>query len=410
MKHLALALLCLAAGSGLLRAQDDQQQKPQEEIPDFSSIDEYIYVPKTTLNFGFRYLGGTKASFRGSGKIETPSNENIGNGTASNVPRNYHDGTVGTDARTLTVDNGDGTTSQVAVNGSDGKTNTWSYLSSNQVDANGYMTFSTYSATVADTGTVQHTGRGAFGTELSVARDMGDLNKRFSWKLFAGFSVNDIQAGTTRNVAGTVSTTTDTYDLYGQTPPGAPYSAPSVSSITLTNSDGSDQTDSNGNSITQTVDTTTLLGNTPLQRASTPNVPTTTLLSDHWEVHGSYITLRFGPQLIWNLAPRLHVVVDVGPALIYAGSDYNVIETLTPPTGVEEIENLTAIESKLMVGYYADANLQYDLTDRTGMYVGSYYQNSGKYTQTISQPDGSYNTHVDLSNQSGIRTGLTYKF
>jgi hypothetical protein len=66
---------------------------------------------------------------------------------------------------------------------------------------------------------------------------------------------------------------------------------------------------------------------------------------------------------------------------------------------------------KLVPAYYADATVQYDLTDRTGFYLGGVYQNGGSYLQTAGSPhDGTYTTKVDFSNQNGLRTGVTFKF
>jgi hypothetical protein len=407
--YLCLALLCCLGGTGSLRAQDDEQQKPQEEIPDFSSIDEYIYVPKTTLNYGFRYVSGVKATFSGTGSIPLPSNISIGDATTPDSLRTYYDGSVGVDTRTITTNNGNGTTSQVPISGSDGKTNTWNYVSTSQVDPNGLMTFSTYQSRITDPLTHSSTGKGSFGTEVSASRDMGDFGKRFSWKLFAGVSVNDIQAGKSSSVSGTVTTTTDTYDLFGQTPPAAPYSAPSSTTINVVDSNGNQVNDSNGNPETQTNDTTTLIGNVPINRTTTTNVPTV-LLSNRWQVHGAYLAFRAGPSLVWNISPRLHLSLDAGPALIYAGSDYEVIETFEAPTGPPQVQDLSNVKSKALIGYYGDATLQYDMSEHTGLYVGSYYQDSGKYDQTINNVNGNYTTHVDMNNQSGLRTGMTFKF
>jgi hypothetical protein len=412
--YLCLVLICCLGGTGLLRAQDDEQQKPEEEIPDFSNIDEYIYVPKTTLNYGFRYYTGVKATFKGNGSIPAPSTDSIGDSTTPDVLRTYHDGSVGVDARTIATDNGNGTTTQAPVNGSDGKTNTWSYDSANQVTPDGLMTFSSYSAQTTDTLSHSNTGKSAFGTEISAVRDMGDFGKRFSWKLFAGFSVNVIDADMTGNVTGTVTATTDTYDLFGQAPPPAPYTAPTPISPGEVDSTGITVTDINGNAQSQTGDNSTLIGDVPLTRNTTT---TPTIISNHWQVRGSYLTLRAGPSLIWNISPRLHLSLSAGPALVYAGSDYQVTEIFTPNTGPAMSDALSDVTSKVLFGYYGDATLEYDITDRTGLYIGSYYQDSGKYDQTISTQtvnnvsvNANYTTRVDMSDQSGVRTGLTYKF
>src|ERR1700691_6156568 len=107
--YLGLLLSMLAIGP--LRAADDQDDSetnkaPPEEIPDFNHLDEYIYQPKSILNYGFRFSGGIKATFSGNGVVAAP--EAFVNGTAPNISRTYHDGNVQPDTRTMTVNNGDG--------------------------------------------------------------------------------------------------------------------------------------------------------------------------------------------------------------------------------------------------------------------------------------------------------------
>jgi hypothetical protein len=112
----------------------------------------------------------------------------------------------------------------------------------------------------------------------------------------------------------------------------------------------------------------------------------------------------------------------VGAALLYAGSTYEVDEVLNAPTGGEIIDKLTDTTSRLLPGYYVDATVQYDITERTGLYFGAFFQNAGSYTQTASASansaygdasgtgSGNYKTSVDFADQQGIRTGVTFKF
>src|SRR5580704_13351144 len=85
-------------GAGL-RAQtnqqeDDQKQAPPEEIPDFSQLDEYTYVPKSTLSIGDRlFLRGPKTTFSGQGALPATSYPGT-DPTVPNVQRTYSDGYV----------------------------------------------------------------------------------------------------------------------------------------------------------------------------------------------------------------------------------------------------------------------------------------------------------------------------
>src|SRR5688572_32479457 len=99
MKHLRLALIAFASAAGLANAQDEERRAPPVEIPDFSNLDEYIYEPKSTVQFGFRYISGAKTSFSGQGRIPSPAE--IGPATGGNFLRVYHDGSVQPDARVV---------------------------------------------------------------------------------------------------------------------------------------------------------------------------------------------------------------------------------------------------------------------------------------------------------------------
>src|SRR5581483_10893539 len=69
MKHFRFALIVFALALGIVRvcAQDEEERKaPPIEIPDFSNLDEYIYVPQSTVTLGFRHLSGPKMKFSGT--------------------------------------------------------------------------------------------------------------------------------------------------------------------------------------------------------------------------------------------------------------------------------------------------------------------------------------------------------
>ncbi|MCX6950693.1 MAG: hypothetical protein NTV51_00670, partial [Verrucomicrobia bacterium] len=143
MKYLRLAFVVLASAAGLVRAQDEQQQRPPTEIPDFSNLDDYIYEPKSILTFGFRQLSGAKLKFFGKGKLSTT--EDPGAATGANLARSYHDGSVSPDARLAGRVDSSGNPVRDPDTGSqifdpiapDGKTNTWAFQNASQVTEDG---------------------------------------------------------------------------------------------------------------------------------------------------------------------------------------------------------------------------------------------------------------------------------
>jgi len=421
MKSLRVAF-CVALLSVCGLKADDSGQKPQqppEEIPDFNNLDEYVYVPKTTLNMGFRFIfTGPKTTFWGNSSIPAPENPSVSG--VANISHTYHDGTVNSDSRTISVDDGNGGVTTIPVP-SDGKTNTWSYVSTNQITPDDYMTFHTYSAQVADPTSHDRSGVANAGVELAASREMGKLGKRFSWNITAGFSITDIRSAIFANVGANITTVTDTYDLFGQIPPVAPYSSPGSASQNVVNNAGVSVTDSSGTTVTQTVDQTTLLGNVPLSRTTTTAFSADSVTNRYY-IDGAYYTLRIGPTLVMPVGSHFKVNLSVGPALIYSGASFGVEEFLYPATGDTIIQTIQKENSHLLPGYYGDLSIQYDVTETAGLYVSALYEGAGSYSQSVGSGDvlpgqpvetggsGSYSTRINFDNQSGVRAGMTVKF
>lgn len=403
MKLPRLALsLCLFSVCAL-RAQDDEEKRgaPPVEIPDFSNLDEYIYVPKSNLHFGSRFISGPKASFTGKGRISTGEDIGAPTGTATN--RNYHDGIVNIDARFTNVDNGDGTVTPVPIP-NDGKTNSWGYSDSRQVTSDGLITMHVYSAQILDSAARDKSASSAMGVEVFSAYDMGKLGKYLDWSIVTGVSINDLSASTRDKMRADISSINDTYNLFGEIAPPAGYNGTtgsSTSTTTVTNADGTVSS--------VTTDTTVLLSNQPLDRSIT-TVQNSTSVSNLWKLKGSYFTFRAGPSISLPFASRFHASVSAGPSLVYAGTTYTVTQSFQPEIGVEVTSQLTDGTSRLLAGYYADATLQFDLTERTGFYLGAIYQANGSYDQKVANGDAQYSTKVDLNSLNGIRGGLTYRF
>jgi hypothetical protein len=400
---LVFALCSLHGQYGAPKDDTDEKQpaQPPEEIPDFNNLDEYIYQPRSNLNYGMRFNIGPKISFGGKGAISAP--ETTPDSTTPDLYRLYHDGVVAPDSRTLAVGNGTGTGSVPIA--PDGKTNSWTYIDPTQLTSDDYMQFHIYSGTVSPISAVDERGKDNLGAEIYTSADMGSLGKRLKWSLFGGVSISDVAAATFSNVKGTLDTTTDTYNLFGQTPftptPGAPYTSPTTTTATI----GA----GTANAQTITITNETLISNAPVNRSfeSVQNFDVT----DHFKVSGAYFTFRGGPQLQYNFTDHLKAVVNVGAGLVYAGTNYTVSQVLQPPTGVEIVDIVSDGSSYFRLAAYADASLEYDVSDTTGFYLGAYYQDARGYDQHVYDGAGSdYTTRVDLSDQQGFRSGMTYRF
>jgi hypothetical protein len=75
------------------------------------------------------------------------------------------------------------------------------------------------------------------------------------------------------------------------------------------------------------------------------------------------------------------------------------------------VETLVNTTSKGLIGYYADATMQYNLTETAGFYLGASTQYTGTYDQTAALAGaGSYTAAVDLNSLAGVRAGMAVKF
>ncbi len=446
MKYLRLFLLLLPGLALCAHAADDDDKgsAPQDDVPDFSNLDEFVYQPKGNASVGFRYVSGVKTNFHGNNTISVPSNttnqiyqwgglvslyiappESTPPATGFGFTRIYHDGEVEQDTRSQTVLNANGIAASVPIL-PDGKTNTWTYDTNGQELASGtgttsqvtgddYMQFHLYQATSADDLARSKSARGTSGVELRTDHDMGRIGSHFTWSLFAGVSLNDIQANMATNMTAAVTTLTDTYNLYGGAIAPGPAFYPATTTQNITNN-GNDVLNSGGNNVTQVADTGVLIGNAPIGHSVTTAIDTVSVLNN-FKLHGAYLAFRAGPALNFNFNDHFRFTVSAGPELLDASSTLNVTAVLTPPTGAQEIATFQDVEDKLLPAVYADATLQYDFSEKAGVYLGAFLQEAGNYNQTVSgyavdsnTSQGSYSTKVDFSTQQGIRGGMTFKF
>jgi hypothetical protein len=73
-------------------------------------------------------------------------------------------------------------------------------------------------------------------------------------------------------------------------------------------------------------------------------------------------------------------------------------------------ENFDGIEqttsTKFLSGFYADLNLEWAATERTGLFGGFTAQKFDGYDQMV----GSRTARIDLGNSVGLRGGVTIRF
>jgi hypothetical protein len=384
MKKFCRVLCVLIVTACVLRAadKDDEESPLGDFMPTFDDLIEY--VPKFTVKLGFRALVGVKSSFGGQGVLN--GNTAIGDATSINVDREYHDGYVRPDTQFTSGD----------ISGpvpSTGTTNSWTYSNPAQyIEDGGYMTMHDYSITNTDTAFHSKNPGMSYGVELTAQRDFGKLfNTRMTWGVVGGMSVNQIFVHTEQDLAGELTTTTDYYSIGlhpGETPPPPPYSAPSSVG-------GTDTSVRLGNKVlfrdTQTTDATLTTGTT---------------------LRGAYVTLRAGPSIHVPITEKFSANFSAGLVLLYVGTTYDVTQEFLPETGDVMASATRDGESNVLPGYFADADVQYAMTDNSGVYVGSVFQSAGTYTQTVKSDDGlsRYTAKVDFGSMQALRAGFLFRF
>jgi hypothetical protein len=386
MKFPCRALLVFFLATCAASAAKESDDSP---IGDFAPLDDdlVLYIPKFAVKFGFRGLSGASTSFGGKGFLSSLHSISDPTGVINRI---YHDGYVLVDARTVTDPAGN-----TVLITPDGQTNSWQYVSAAQVGTDQYaglMAFHAYGATVTDTTQRTQNIPTAFGMEISLEREMGSFwHDRVKWGVIAGMSINQIAAEGKSTVDASVLTTTDYYDLNGRAAPTTlPYIGPQVSG---------------------SIDTTVLLGSEPVKRTFATTT-TTTAFTTGSHLRGAYMTFRAGPTLYIPIVRRFSATVSAGAVLVFTGSTLDVTQSFKPDTGDEITQTISDSASRLLPGFYVDADLQFAMTDTAGLYLGGVYQNSGDYVQTVSSADGTstYSTRVDLSKLQGIRAGVSFKF
>lgn len=409
-------------------AQSDETPQKEEDLNLTLPTDEW-YVPKNSISFGFRMLSkGATAKF---GKLGNVSMMNDPAAISSgSVTRSYDTGVVVLDGQranetlpTTVPTPADGASDVYAVypgNGRyqtylvtnlagnvtntqtgdyqsyvQGQTRSWTYTSDSQLDGNKVYQRS-YSAT-SQGGTAEGKGSASSGVEITFGREIGKLSQRVDWSLTAALSINTISAKASGTVISRLNTRTDTFLAGSAVPLGrTAKSYPDYTDLTL--SDGSVVTGGRENTI--------LIGDTPIATANTTLANGANVFGN-WKVKGAYFLLRVGPTVRLSLGERWGISASAGLAGAYAGSRYSVVEEFTMPDADLPItEDVSSSDAKLLGGFYADLNVDWVATDRTGLFAGVTMQQLGSYEQEV----GGRTAKIDFGSTSGIRGGLSYKF
>jgi hypothetical protein len=315
--------------------------------------------------------------------------------TTSLAARGYNDGVVSPDTRK----------DSSSHPSNDGLTNEWTINFADQVTSSGDIAFHLYN-TSTDGATLKGKSSSAAGWELQVGRSLGKIARKIDVSLVAGISFSSVNAKSSGTVQAQLTTVTDVFSLNGQGVPDTttlPYSGFNSSTVNVVDANGNSVLNADGTLATKTQETSLLLGRFPTRTTTT----STADVKGDWHLKGAYYMFRVGPLFQIPITERLKLSLGIGGALAYVGTDYTADEEidLTEVTSTVQTAEISHRNS-LLPAFYADANAEYWLTERTGVYLGATYQRSRSFDQTL----GGRTATVDLGTTSGVSTGITLRF
>jgi hypothetical protein len=328
----------------------------------------------------------------------------------------YNGDTVANSTR-YQVLNSDGTVFEDEWVYKEGLTRVWSVDSASQIH-DGLIDFHYHTARETGArdgglgGTAEQSGKSSGGFDIQLARDIGLIGKRGSWGIAFSIGMNDISGKTNQSIVADELIATGTYKLNDPIPTvdvsqtGTYYSAPSPAAF----SQGGGGVEDSARLSQTAVDPSTgqpLATGTALPTTVIPNAATVT---GQWKIKGAYYLMRLGPQFRYYASKRFSFSANAGIAAAYAGSDFDIDETLATPTitGVSLTAQPTFVgtshKREFMIGGYAEVNTEFWITFRTGLYGGVVYEALGKYKHQFNDAVADVNVGSGLSFRLGVIT------
>ncbi|HET7535733.1 MAG TPA: hypothetical protein VFJ90_04715, partial [Candidatus Didemnitutus sp.] len=281
-----------------------------------------------------------------------------------------------------------------------GQTRSYGFNQGGQVleDGSGIV-FSQY--TTVSTGAELQGERGiSAGFELSVARQMKKFaGGRVDFSLVGGIAMADINNKTAGTVHAKLHVVQDTFYFTNggtlTTDVTTPFTAPTFT----------DYTDEAGNVHLGSNETTPTLADTPGKTVEEDRGAID--VTGIWKVRGAYIGLKAGPELRAAVSKNVGISLGAGVAGAYAATRFTAqeqftIEGIDTPISVNDFSDTT----KFLPGYYANADANYSVNERTGFYAGVGYE----YYNTYDQTAGGRSAKIDLGSTATVHGGITIKF
>ncbi len=457
-----LLSLALALASQPLHA---QQAKPADD--DRTESEEAVFIPVEyrpppwQVSVGVRVTGKAKIKFSGLGSM--PARNYPGpnpNATAAEKDtqeykdalayvakygRNYDNGYVGPNY-SVDIDG-----NQIDPN--DNKTNYWAFTSSDQVmidpnNPNGHALAFANNSIRSGGATAEADSSKSVGWDVEISRELG-ATKRFSWGLIFGAGLSDLNAKTSGTVKSNLHTITDLYSFggtkltattgsdgtvtYSPTKATGPYWYNPTETVQKKDANGNpvfyeqDATDgsykkgdpvmisqvilgADGKAIVRWGDISVRLADTPFSRTETITEGIDVLGT--WQVKGAFLTARFGPYIDMKLGEHFSARASAGITLTVLGARLLFEERYLHPIlnqymSIDTRSSTNEATITGTVGYFASGELQWHMTQRTGLFFGAIHES---YARDLRLRIGEQVADIDVSAGTAFRTGFSTRF
>lgn len=318
--------------------------------------------------FGASFAGfvGVKTSFTGLGTFQSPfAPAPLGGGTNYN----YDDGFVRLDA----------------TGNLGGLTWNWGYNNASQYNAAGTGSISSSISNSTANGSIEDVSGGGGGFELMAYYEMGTVawgsneKKRPVWGVRSGLQYARLGTGNRDSATADVVRTTDTFDLGGIIPPGAPYAGSSVGPGPVI-----------GDAPTRVTQVLTGAAN----------------ISGYRDFDTDLFSLNIGPYVEFPITESLSVGVETGMALAIASGRYTH-ESSTTIAGVgTQTTSGSGSKTAFLPGVYLGLNLDYAITEKWSVQGGARYQFMKDFTVSA----GSSEAKLTFGSAFLLSLGAAYRF
>lgn len=426
---------------------------------------EYLRPMKNSFSIGVRSFGGAKVTFGGSigaianfdirdeslredmkgaygyiiydnGQVSPDTADDTANGKRSTPgPREddgrwYYTTTYTSTTSGLTQDY---TTSYLAYDPSATWTRNWTAKSQDQVkdgtaENNNAGTHEVWMSTYSSSGiapgqTVQAEDGANPGIEMQMGRVMQRF-KRFEWGINFTIGISEFNAKTRQTVRATAKRLTDVYQVYSSTPGspvapgkltptdaggyelGGPTFDPNAVEFTDPDNPSGDKITDPSESAYKYNETTAALSLNRIRTADETDF-NGALVNGYWQVKGVYYLMRIGPMARIPVGRHFSVSFGAGYMGAWIGSKFRFEETLlVNGSAIRTNSSTEKYSQQYLSGFYADANIEWWVSTKTGFFGGLGYEKLGNYTQKAYDRTAT----VKMDNGLGFRFGLITRF